>query len=82
MYFLPLDALLVGAAFLGPLSWEPASLEQTETDRCPCQVLRNAANKKQSGMSLSCLIYSENLQASQNTWKSNIVPSCLKKKWI
>lgn len=78
--FPPLGCFLGWSCLPGPPSWEPASLEQTETDRCPCQVLRNAANKKQSGMSLSCLIYSENLQASQNTWKSNIVPSCFLKK--
>lgn len=47
--FPPLGCFLGWSCLPGPPSWEPASLEQTETDRCPCQVLRNAANKKQSG---------------------------------
>ena len=66
---------------LGPQrqALQPASLEQRDR-QMPLSCSEKCGNKKQSGVSLSCLIYSENLQASQNTLKSNIVSSCLKKK--
>lgn len=86
VHFLPLDAFFAGAAFLsrtcrepsGKLCSQPPLSRQTDR-QLPLSCSEKCGNKKQSGRSLSCLSYSGNLQASQNTWKSNIVSSCFKK---